>query len=333
MTLKSPSAGWISKGISLEVQLVAIPFFLAVVTASLLWTIPTTLPRILAVDATFLAQAHVAATFWRVLTMPLTNRQRRVLAVDLLLACVVLCLVIVRAWSVAILATVYMFWQVFHYVRQSFGIERILRRRGQQSPSQSMATLLFASALATFMWAQARVDKQFLGMPVFGLPPSVCVTAAVLAGLVALWSLWRVGRDKDTGFTLATVFGLSHLAVFLIAYVGFDRLEHSWLVSNVWHNAQYVLIVRNTLARPVSSGSQSGGATQWLAARAAGVPFVAACALVGFLAYGLLGSVLQAALTGSAAGVLAVYMGLNFHHYVVDGLIWKRRSSALEAIA
>lgn len=134
----------------LDVQLVAIPFFLALSTAFLLWTVPTTLPRLLALDATLLAQAHVAATFWRVFTMPLTGRQRRFVSTDLLLASILVSVAIVSFWSVAVLATMYMFWQVYHYVRQSFGIERLLRRRNHQEPSRAMAVLLSTSALAAF---------------------------------------------------------------------------------------------------------------------------------------------------------------------------------------
>jgi hypothetical protein len=33
-------------------------------------------------------------------------------------------------------------------------------------------------------------------------------------------------------------------------------------------------------------------------------------------------------LGGGLAVTLGVYMGINFHHYVVDALIWKRKRAA-----
>jgi hypothetical protein len=31
---------------------------------------------------------------------------------------------------------------------------------------------------------------------------------------------------------------------------------------------------------------------------------------------------------GGLAATLGIYMGINFHHYIVDALIWKRRTAS-----
>ena len=50
--------------------------------------------------------------------------------------------------------------------------------------------------------------------------------------------------------------------------------------------------------------------------------------ITGVVYAGILGT-LQAVLVSSLSGTIVLYQIVNFHHYVVDGLIWKARKAPL----
>ena len=55
-------------------------------------------------------------------------------------------------------------------------------------------------------------------------------------------------------------FVLSHIAIFLVAYVVVEDVNTGWLAINVWHNFQYVLVVWMSNAKTLCRRRQSGGA-------------------------------------------------------------------------
>jgi hypothetical protein len=48
------------------------------------------------------------------------------------------------------------------------------------------------------------------------------------------------------------------------------------------------------------------------------------CLVISTVVYVVLGQFV-AAFGGGLALTLGIYMGINFHHYIVDAFIWKRR--------
>ncbi len=170
----------------------------------------------------------------------------------------------------------------------------------------------------------------FLGMEILYLPvPLAVVVGAGLAavGFLAVWAFQRIQELRRGEFRLAhSLYILSHVAVFLIGYGLIRNIDHGWLVLNVWHNAQYILIVwfynQNRFKggidpehRFLSTISQPNRA----------VSYFAICVSITVIIFYLmeeLGAAL--AFTGLPAMVI-LYMTVNFHHYVVDGVIWKLR--------
>jgi hypothetical protein len=158
--------------------------------------------------------------------------------------------------------------------------------------------------------------------------PSEAITALGCAATVA-GVMWAV--RSATAFMRGTLdplyagFVLSHIAIFLVAYIAIEDGNTGWLAINVWHNFQYVLVVwmMNTkkyangidpAARFISRISQSGRIATY---------FVS-CIAISTVVYLTLGSVVSA-MGGGLAITVGIYMGINFHHYIVDALIWKRR--------
>ena len=128
-----------------------------------------------------------------------------------------------------------------------------------------------------------------------------------------------------------TLFMVSHHVIFFTGYLLIPDVTYGWLVLNIWHNAQYILFVWlqnnsrfkdgiDSSARFLSRLSQPGNAATYFAV----------CLLISTIAYGVISA------TGTAVGdiglplLVLIYMTINFHHYIVDGVIWrsKRRSTA-----
>jgi hypothetical protein len=55
--------------------------------------------------------------------------------------------------------------------------------------------------------------------------------------------------------------------------------------------------------------------------------YFACCLLITTLVYLVLNRFTVLVMGGGLAATLGVYMGINFHHYVVDAMIWKRRAA------
>jgi hypothetical protein len=59
--------------------------------------------------------------------------------------------------------------------------------------------------------------------------------------------------------------------------------------------------------------------------------YFATCLAISTLVYAGLSQATAALIGGGIAAAAAIYMGINFHHYVVDAVIWKRRRTAAAA--
>jgi hypothetical protein len=55
--------------------------------------------------------------------------------------------------------------------------------------------------------------------------------------------------------------------------------------------------------------------------------YFACCLAITTLIYAAIDRVTVLALGGGMAVTIGIYMGINFHHYIVDALIWKRRKT------
>ena len=117
-----------------------------------------------------------------------------------------------------------------------------------------------------------------------------------------------------------------------IAYLWVADITSGWLVVNIWHNLQYLQFVwlqnvRRDAQLPGTGGELSLDAPD---IRRLVKPFKNAAKYLAVCL--VLGAVMYEAL--SVAGRQLIWLGLpaafilhftvNFHHYLVDGVIWKR---------
>ena len=291
----------------------------------------------LMLDLWLLGYHHVVSTLTRLAFDKASFQQHKFLVLQLPLIVLAVTLVAVVTCGEWVLATTYLYWQWFHYTRQSYGIERIYRRKADPAAKidDSIAKWsLYLLPLYGILHRSEQAAPKFLGMDVLYLPIGMPVTTfigAMAIGALVAWvvtvliALWQ-GR-----LALAhTVYMISHHAVFLTGYVLIDDITTGWLVLNVWHNLQYILLVwwfnNNRFkqgydpACPLLSTISQNGKM---------ITYFAVCLGISTLAYAALSTVTNPISSTLAAPVtLFAFMVINFHHYVVDGMIWKSRKKS-----
>jgi hypothetical protein len=127
-------------------------------------------------------------------------------------------------------------------------------------------------------------------------------------------------------------FVASHIVIFLVAYVTMKDVNHGWLAINVWHNFQYVLVVWMSNAKRYASGIDPTARFLSRLSQPGRVFWYFACCLaITTFIYLALDRFTALVLGGGLAVTIGIYMGINFHHYIVDALIWKRRKPVPQA--
>ena len=300
---------------------------------------PRLFPLILTLDLWLLGYHHVISTFTRLCFDRESFRQHRFLVVQLPL--IVLATTIAVAFGIGfwVLGTVYLYWQWFHYTRQSWGVSQVYRRKsaGLVIDDERFAKLTFyllpAFGILYRSWQQ---PETFLGLelrvvPVPGELVIIVGAAAVAALIVWAWQrmrMWRQGRLPIAH----TLFMLSHFVIFATGYVLIEDVTYGWLVLNVWHNAQYIAFVwlfnnqryKNGIdpaARFLSHICQTSHWWQYL------------LVCVGLSTSVYLSIAWSSGRLFADIGLpvaIIIYQTINFHHYLVDGTIWKVRKKPMQ---
>jgi len=293
---------------------------------------------ILLLDLWLLGYHHVIATYTRLCFDTASFRQHRFVLFGLpplVFAAVLLIAAGLGAWAIP---TIYLYWQWFHYTRQSWGVSQVYRRKAgpilEENPWLSKA-VLYLLPLWGILYRSYQAPETFIGMQVWTLPvPGWVVDIAAVAalGVVGLWIFQRIGAWMRGRLPLAqTLFMVSHFVVFYVGYIGIDDITHGWLVINIWHNAQYVLFVWlfnsnrykdgvDPEAKFLSTISQPNKV--WL--------YFGVCLVLTSVVYLSIDGIIDLSGSWALPLTLLVYQTLNFHHYIVDSLIWKVRRKPLQ---
>jgi hypothetical protein len=299
---------------------------------------PELFGMILILDLWLLGYHHVVSTFTRLCFDRASFREHRFLVIELPIIVVAVTVGAVYLCGAWVLPTTYLYWQWFHYTRQSYGIERMYRRKAPAGTSINdyiTTRALYLLPLFGILYRSWQQPSRFLGMEVKYLPVSdagLWIVGGLAAVAVIAWlatSLIALARGE---LALAHfLYVLSHHVIFFTGYCLIPDITTGWLVLNVWHNLQYILFVWwfnnkrfNDQIDPqavfLSTISQK---QHWPGYIAVGVG-------IATLFYGALQFLSQNIVYHDAISLaLVVSMVLNFHHYVVDGIIWKRKKAAL----
>ncbi len=289
---------------------------------------------------------HLWATYTKLLLHPddRTRHQTLILMVPILILFGLLLLG--NTFGLMGVYLLYFFGQFFHTVRQSWGLTQVYRRQAGgiswDNEHLSEVTIWSVPIWGLLHRCSQRPDE-FLFQD-FWLPP-VPQSFVQMAGSVSflLWSYWFYLRliDLKQGRLVFghTLYMISHLLVFFGAYIWIDELCSGWLLVNVWHNVQYIAFVwiynRNRFVNGVDPSSR---VLSWLSQRGAkqAALYFLVTVLVALPIYYLLpklGFILDDLVKNTAVPIAVILaMTLTFHHYIVDGIIWKRQNNTdLEA--
>jgi len=278
------------------------------------------------VDIWLFASPHVIATYTRIGCDGTHIKKHWVLIFLLPPIVLVLVTMTALAYELGGLFTLYFFAQAYHVTRQSFGISRAYSRAdphaaGTDRLAEGLIYLLPAWGL---LHRCAEASSTFYGHALH-LPevsPVLANAAGAVAAVACVGWLSRQIRlawagQLNTGHSL---FVASHLLVNAIAYVWVTDITLGWLVVNIWHNLQYLLFVWMQNMRRETQLSGRLGEPLKNAGK-----YLAICLVVGIAMYEALNVAGRQLMWLGLPAVFILHFTVNFHHYLVDGVIWKRR--------
>lgn len=299
---------------------------------------------VLAADLWILGYHHVVSTYTRLAFDSESFAEYKGLIIYLFPAVAIAVVVLVMAAGLWLVPTVYLYWQWWHYTRQSEGISKAYAgRSAHKPPGDPLFTraVFYAVPLTGILVVSSRSPDTFLFMPLKTLPvaePVVQAAAVATAALVVVWLYYQV-RAWMAGKLAVTyvLYVLSHFTIYLFAYVFLQKIDYGWLIINVWHNAQYILFVWLYNNRRFGGGvSEAHPFLSTISQNGRFLLYFATCLAISTCAYFLLSTFVADALTKVFALTatmvgLIIYQTINFHHYIVDAIIWKLRKPKLRA--
>jgi hypothetical protein len=331
-TARLPQPGWL-RSREFDLALTCGLTVMALAAGGLIAMAPASIVFIMLFDTWVLGSPHVVATLFRLAPDAAGLRQHRFLI--FVLPFIVLAAVTGIALSVGIVlvATIYFFWQWYHTLRQSWGVAQLYRRRSSVPVGDHP---LFAEGLFTLVALWGLLHRLTTAPEYFLIPslpiivPHVPVWFADGVGLIAVSGLawWCVMRFREWiagELPLAhTLFSASHFVIFIVGYVVMDDIVGGWLVTNIWHTSQYLMLVwafnQNAAAKPESAEGWFFQAT-----RGNKAPLYFGLCFFGALL--LYSGIFYAFLLGATGIMIAIIANqtLNFHHFIVDAVIWRAR--------
>lgn len=316
---------------------------IALILGALATTSSAMFVTVVLVDIWLFANPHVIATYTRMAFDKNHIKKHWFLVFCLPPIVFVLVTMVALAYELGGLFTLYFITQTYHVTRQSFGISRAYIKVDPHAvgPNYLSEILIYLFPLWGLLHRCAAAPDSFYGYPIHLPPVSSALSDAT--GLVAIvlftWWMCRQIRLAQAGRLNAghSLFVASHLLVTGVSYLWVTDITSGWLVLNIWHNLQYLLFVwlqniRRDTPLPDASGKRSSDTQEDL--RHLMKPLKNASKYLAFCL--VLGAVMYQAL--SVAGQQLIWLGLptvfilhftiNFHHYLVDSVIWKRQKHA-----
>lgn len=279
---------------------------------------------------------HVLTTTARVWLDPRERSRYRVhYTVSFAVVAVVVGVLWFGGWLVPLLA-IWAYWQVFHVLKQHFGIMNIYAtKNGYKGPRKRIKYALYALCLAPVLYRAShglnfseyevlghRLPFSNLSVPVPPIPDALVIAgflgAAVLLAL-AVWEqigLRRAGERTLPAMSVAT-FVIAALS-YNLSYLLVSDLFALILIATTTHSLQYHLINwtrNNTRFAHTDNPAEKKLLLARLSTRKALPLYIAFFGILGILA-GQLDTI-----------IFAVPLTFVLHHFYMDGALWKSKGN------
>jgi hypothetical protein len=238
------------------------------------------------------------------------------------------------------LVTTYLYWQWFHFTRQSFGISRAYMRRAGTVMRDEKLThwLVYLVPIWGILYRSYQAPPTFVDSELRVIPVSFAVVGAVGTVTCVLLAWWVIGRGlawvRGELPVAHTLYLLSHYAMFIACYILIPDINHGWLALSVWHWTQYLLFVWLFNHNRFRSGvDPQRRFLSEISQDHRGLRFYLVCFGISTLIYAGLAIGLDSVQVPVLPVAIVVYYSINFHHYVVDGLVWKTKRKVQPAVA
>lgn len=330
--LDRPRAGWL-RGVSFDSTFILGIASLAIACGWVVVTNPSLFSKLFVLNAWLLGYHHVISTFTRLTFDKDSFEEHRFLMTWLPLMVLTAVTLVCIAFGVWILTTVYFYWQWWHYTRQSYGISRIYQRRAGLNSDILHKLVTYGLPAWGILHRSSQAPEQFLftEVRVVPVPMWLEIVVATLTIVALGWWVLRTIRDwSSNSLSVAhTLYLGTHLVIFGVGYLAIDNINHGWLVLTIWHNCQYIFVVwmfnNNRFKGKVDPKHRF---LSYLSQNSKVVTYLAVCLLLSTVTYATLQyslGWLAIATTTSLPLFAIVFQAINFHHYVVDAVIWKVR--------
>lgn len=338
ITMAPPRIGYL-RGPGFDLTFIFGVLALAVLAVATVLYRPDLFMAVVLLDLWILGYHHVIATYTRLCFDAESYRQNRFLILHLPIIVFAVTIGMAAGLGLWVIGSVYLYWQWFHYTRQSWGVGQVYRRKAPQAfeePKWLTLSAFYLLPLWGILSRSHQAPETFLGLELRVIPvPGALVEVVGLAAQVALvaWVLWRLRLWTKGHLPIAqTLYLLSHFFIFWLGYLAIRDISIGWLAINVWHNAQYLLFVWFFNNQRFRNGVEpKARLLSWLSqSRNVALYFLFGLAVTSVVYVSL--DLLLSDLLAISGAVVVVYMALNFHHYVVDSLIWKARKKPLQKI-
>lgn len=307
---------------------------IALVLGALAAISPAMFVAVVLVDIWLFASPHVMATYTRIGFDKAHVKRHWFLIFGLPPIVLALVTMVALAYELGGLFTVYFIAQTYHVTRQSFGISRAYKRADPQAtgPDRLAESLIYLFPLWGLMHRCTTAPDSFYGYPIYLPPVDAALTGAtgIAAVLVCAWWGYRQVRLALAGRLNAghSLFVASHLLVTAVAYLWVTDITSGWLVVNIWHNLQYLQFVWLQNVRRDAQLAGTRDLQRLIGPFKNAGKYLAVCLILGAVMYQAVSVAGQQLIWLGLPTVFILHFTVNFHHYLVDGVIWKRRKPA-----
>ena len=196
--------------------------------------------------------------------------------------------------GMVVLYSLYFYWQQFHYGKQNFGLGQWGSERKPNLIDKSFYLVIVALSLIGLLGGESQAFFGYVLYTPFKTNLSSWWIFAVMMLLTLSYILYRPDQKFHA---------LGHTLIFSLAYLYCEHFALGWLILNVFHNLQYLKFMKSFEKK---------------------LSYLILPAVLTFTLYLLQFHVLKGFILFSVPVSLGLMLALNFTHYTLDGLIWKR---------